>query len=395
MLNIAKFHIHIQINKQRRINSLFRFGLLDECHCCRFKTVLACAFDTILNKSNYYTIFIRKPMSENSNLSTKIAKAGSPFKFFGKKESTSPSLSTTSKLIPATPKMRISDFSLKAPVTPTLTDASLKGEQKRTGILEAQLKEVSLTASKAYDQIEDLTLRNNMLDDQVLQQKQLIESFTQQLEDAFKEKQQFKSFQDETLKQKLVEKSQDSDTITKLKSNNTMLNSEVEELKKQIQQYQQIITEKDVYIENIQNQHQKEIQNNNIEIQKFQSNIQNVTPPKSSHFNESLQSEYKDKEKNMFSNNNLEVVSQYKNIINTQQQRILELENELQSRTKEFETSLVEIKSTVLVLNNNKQFLNKQGYRNFSTNEQFSNMSAVSDKGDGDTFILSNLSFLP
>ncbi|KAG0689823.1 hypothetical protein C6P40_004392 [Pichia californica] len=176
-------------------------------------------------------------MSENSNLSTKIAKAGSPFKFFGKKESTSPSLSTTSKLIPATPKMRISDFSLKAPVTPTLTDASLKGEQKRTGILEAQLKEVSLTASKAYDQIEDLTLRNNMLDDQVLQQKQLIESFTQQLEDAFKEKQQFKSFQDETLKQKLVEKSQDSDTITKLKSNNTMLNSEIEELKKQIQQY--------------------------------------------------------------------------------------------------------------------------------------------------------------
>lgn len=326
-------------------------------------------------------------MSDSNNITSKIAKAGAPFKFFAKRESTSSTNSSTSKLIPATPKMRINDFSLKAPVTPTLTDASIKGEQKRTGILEAQLKEVSLTASKAYDQVEDLTLRNNMLEDQVLQQKELIESFTKQLEDATKETKDFKSFQDNIMKEKLIEHNNDSSLINELKENNNLLKSEINELKLKFKEFEKIINEKDLINKNLKENHKKEIENNSILIKKLQFDLQNQTPPITSN-KENLK---------ISSNDNKDININYMDIIKSQKKRIDELENELHSRTKKYENSLNEIKSSVLILNNNQMYLTKNHkYHNTLTNKK-SSIKKInnSDNGDGETYVLSNLSFLP
>lgn len=333
-------------------------------------------------------------MSDSNNISSRIAKAGAPFKFFGKRESTSSTNSATSKLIPATPKMKINDFSLKPPVTPTLTDASIKGEQKRTGILEAQLKEVSLTASKAYDQVEDLTLRNNMLEDQVLQQKELIESFTKQLEDATKEKNDFNSFKDNVMKEKLEEHNNDSSLINELRENNNTLKSEIDELKSKLKEFEKLVNEKESTNKNLKENHEKEIENNNILIKQLQLDLQNQTPPITPK-EQDFQKSSNDIEPIIENNNDINI--NYIDIIKSQKKRIEELENELHSRTKNYENSLNEIKNSVLILNSNQIYLTKnhQHYNTLTNKKTSIKNTTNSDKGDGKTFVLSNLSFLP
>ena len=313
----------------------------------------------------------------DTNHPSKIEKAGMPFKIFQKRDTPSSPASLSSRLVPATPKMRIGEFSLKPPVTPTLTDASLRGEQKRTGILEAQLKEVSLTASKAYDQVEDLTLRNNMLEDQVLQQKQLIESFTQQLEDAARVRQELKSFQ-ELEREKIEIRGQELDTFSKLAQEKEALRADLERMKEELQRCKSIIGEKNVVLENMSEQHRREVQQLSKQLRsvptKPQVILRAATP----------------------TGDGADKCSQYRDIVDMQKKKIEELEAELEVKTDEYEKSLGEIKNTMLVLKNSQMFLSKQGYSSPSIRgAYFGNVGDGDGGAGGDTYVLSNISFLP
>lgn len=301
------------------------------------------------------------------------------FKIFQKRDTPSSPASLSSKLVPATPKMRIGDFSLKPPVTPTLTDASLRGEQKRTGILEAQLKEVSLTASKAYDQVEDLTLRNNMLEDQVLQQKQLIESFTQQLEDAARVRQELNLFQEQESRKKTEERGQDSETLSRLVHEKEALRADLERMREELQQCRSILGEKDAALADMKVQHRKEVQQLNMQLQSAPAKPQVILRPATP------------------TRDGEEKCSQYRGIVDMQKQKIEELEAELEVKTDEYEKSLGEIKNTMLVLKNSQMFLSKQGYLSPSVREAYFGNGGDRDggTGGGDTYVLSNISFLP
>lgn len=302
-----------------------------------------------------------------------------PFKIFQKRETPSSPASLSSKLVPATPKMKIGEFSLKPPVTPTLTDASLRGEQKRTGILEAQLKEVSLTASKAYDQVEDLTLRNQMLQDQVLQQKQLIESFTKQLEDAARVRQELKSLQESDMRKMIRERSQESDVVSRLTHDKESLQQELASMKEEVLKCKDIICEKEMLLQKVRTQYQREIQEKNAQLEIAQAKPQVILKRAAS-----------------------EVVnedeSRYRGIVDTQKKKIAELEAELEIKTNEYERTLGEMKNTMLVLKNSQMFLSKQGYSSPLLRDGcFGDVTIDRERGasGGDTFVLSNLSFLP
>lgn len=341
----------------------------------------------------------------DSTSSTKLTKAAMPFNFFHKRKSSSSAASTTSKMVPATPKMKI-DFSRKTPVTPTLTDASARGDQRRMGILEAQLKEVSLTASKAYDQIEDLKLKNSMLEDQVLQQKQLIESFNQQLEEAHNEKKEFKSFKDNVMKENLEKKGQDSETISKLESDNEALRKEIFKMRKDIETYKSVIKEKDVSLQNIKQLHEKEIREKDTQLKEIKEKpqklmippiqsipiLQTIQPKPSRSHSSSITST------NTFSYGNEDKANQYRDIINQQKKKILELESELDSVNSNHEKSLIDMKTRILVLQNNQMFLSNDKNITPIYGERLISKDMLVDAdhgGEGDTFIVSNLSFLP
>lgn len=305
--------------------------------------------------------------------------ADMPFKIFQKRETPSSPASLSSKLVPATPKMKIGEFSLKPPVTPTLTDASLRGEQKRTGILEAQLKEVSLTASKAYDQVEDLTLRNQMLQDQVLQQKQLIESFTKQLEDAARVRQELKSLQESDMRKMIRERSQESDVVSRLTHDKESLQQELASMKEEVLKCKDIICEKEMLLQKVRTQYQREIQEKNAQLEIAQAKPQVILKRAAS-----------------------EVVnedeSRYRGIVDTQKKKIAELEAELEMKTNEYERTLGEMKNTMLVLKNSQMFLSKQGYSSPLLRDGCFGDVTIDREGGasgGDTFVLSNLSFLP
>ncbi|QPG73102.1 hypothetical protein FOA43_000407 [Brettanomyces nanus] len=89
--------------------------------------------------------------------------------------------------LPKTPRLGLgmSSNTHSTQLTPrTLTDGGFKGELKRSEVLETQIREISQTASQAYDKIDDLKTRNNMLEEQVAQQKRLIHNIMGELDTA-------------------------------------------------------------------------------------------------------------------------------------------------------------------------------------------------------------------
>jgi hypothetical protein len=298
-----------------------------------------------------------------------------PFKFFQKRDITPTSDTETPNLVPATPKMRLSGF-LRPPNTPSLTDGSLRGEQKRTGLLELQLKEVSLTASKAYDKVEDLTMKNNMLQDQVLQQKQLIESFTIQLEEANKEKQEFMMIQQDKIKQTIEEHHHAIEMISKLDHEKDVLYRENQRLQDEIDKLHQMYNDNSILMKQAQAQDKYE---HELKIKAIQLNQKDKDTP----IRESSQ---------MLLGQQQSLPPEYRELIDQLKKKINDLEDLIKKKDDMYQQSIITFQNTMHVLNNNKKFLE---HPNISNSKDFDYLfdDNVSDRGDGDTYILNNISF--
>lgn len=287
-------------------------------------------------------------------LGSSISKAGMPFKFFSKKSSQSPK--QPSQFVPSTPNMPIGGKPVISPVTPTLMDASFKGERRRAAVLEQQLREVSLTASKAYDTIDDLKLKNESLQEQVDQQKLLIESFNKQIEDLKNEKIQFKKLQDDEIKEKMVEKSKDHEEISNLRHEKDMMAIENESLRDEIQKL------KTMYNDMSRSMTSREERD---------TTQDEISPSRE---------------------------NEYRQIINMLEDKIRELEQLLQSKTNNYEKSISTLQSSMSVLNDSKMFLNKRFHsttEDISMYKESTEMNLTLNKDEGDTFVVTNLSFLP
>lgn len=105
----------------------------------------------------------------------------------------------------------------------SITDGGFRGEQKRSQMLQNQISDISMTASKAYDQIDDLKTKNEMLMEQVKQHKQMIQQLTVELDGA-NNKIKETDEENEQLNRKLVEmeESQVSEDQSLSDSNNNM-----------------------------------------------------------------------------------------------------------------------------------------------------------------------------
>lgn len=274
------------------------------------------------------------------------------FNIFNKGDNDRASIS--GKLRPASVK---SKFNIIGNNTPSLTDNSFRGEQKRAMVLEQQLREVSLTASKAYDKVDELKLQNDMLEDQVQQQKQLIETFTQQLEQAKHDKIKVQEFHDTEIKHQLEESSKKSNIISKLEHEKDMLTKENDSLRSEIEKLKKMYNDEA-----------------NILNCKIADNAKKMTKESSA---QSLIADGSP--------------SNYKEIIKSLKQRIAELEDSLESKSESYENNILLLKSTMNVLNRNQVILNSE-YRHSSMTD--SDDQNILDKGDGSTYILENISFM-
>lgn len=274
------------------------------------------------------------------------------FNIFNKGDNDRASIS--GKLRPASVK---SKFNIIGNNTPSLTDNSFRGEQKRAMVLEQQLREVSLTASKAYDKVDELKLQSDMLEDQVQQQKQLIETFTQQLEQAKHDKIKVQEFHDTEIKHQLEESSKKSNIISKLEHEKDMLTKENDSLRSEIEKLKKMYNDEA-----------------NILNSKIADNAKKMTKESSA---QSLIADGSP--------------SNYKEIIKSLKQRIAELEDSLESKSESYENNILLLKSTMNVLNRNQVILNSE-YRHSSMTD--SDDQNILDKGDGSTYILENISFM-
>ncbi|TID30627.1 hypothetical protein CANINC_000782 [Pichia inconspicua] len=274
------------------------------------------------------------------------------FNIFNKSDNDRESIS--GKLRPASVK---SKFTIIGNNTPSLTDNSFRGEQKRAMILEQQLREVSLTASKAYDKVDELKLRNDMLEDQVQQQKQLIETFTQQLEQSKSEGKNNREIYDMELKRQEEERLTKNNTILELEHEKDMLKKENESLRNEIEKLRKMYNdERTLLMSKNVDDGKKLVENHNIEHNA-------VDGPQSN----------------------------YEFIIKSLRQRVAELEESLESKNESYENNILLLKSAMNVLNRNQVILDSE-YRQ-SSNLDLEDQNIL-DKGDGDTFILENISFL-
>lgn len=274
------------------------------------------------------------------------------FNIFNKSDNDRESIS--GKLRPASVK---SKFTIIGNNTPSLTDNSFRGEQKRAMILEQQLREVSLTASKAYDKVDELKLRNDMLEDQVQQQKQLIETFTQQLEQSKNEGKKNREIYDMELKRQEEERLKKNNTILELEHEKDMLKKENESLRNEIEKLRKMYNdERTLLMSKNVDDGKKLVENHNIEHNA-------VDGPQSN----------------------------YEFIIKSLRQRVAELEESLESKNESYENNILLLKSAMNVLNRNQVILDSE-YRQ-SSNLDLEDQNIL-DKGDGDTFILENISFL-
>lgn len=274
------------------------------------------------------------------------------FNIFNKSDNDRESIS--GKLRPASVK---SKFTIIGNNTPSLTDNSFRGEQKRAMILEQQLREVSLTASKAYDKVDELKLRNDMLEDQVQQQKQLIETFTQQLEQSKNEGKKNREIYDMELKRQEEERLKKNNTILELEHEKDMLKKENESLRNEIEKLRKMYNdERTLLMSKNVDDGKKLVENHNIEHNA-------VDGPQSN----------------------------YEFIIKSLRQRVAELEESLESKNESYENNILLLKSAMNVLNRNQVILDSE-YRQ-SSNLDLEDQNIL-DKGDGDTFVLESISFL-
>lgn len=303
-----------------------------------------------------------------------------PFKLFQKKETTEKINDESSNLVPASPKVKLGGFSLKPPNTPTLTAGSLRGEQKRTGLLEFQLKEVSLTASKAYDKVEDLTLQNKMLEDQVQQQKELLETFARQLEEANAEKKQFRQIQEDALKNKLKERNHDAEKISKLVHERDLILIENKRLKEEIEKLHQMYNDNLTLVSELQNKHKKEVESKqNLEGNRKSQNSTNI---QSSPEQQQLTSQSQ--------------VEGYKKLIYKLENKINQLESTNKMKDQNYQQSITALKQSIDILRQSKSFLdhpNKSTVSHSSRIVETPYEDNVLDRGDGSTYILENISF--
>lgn len=66
----------------------------------------------------------------------------------------------------------------------SLTDAGEKGQRKRTELLENQIREISKTASKAYDRVDELEAKNRALEEQLRHQSAIVRRLNEELDEA-------------------------------------------------------------------------------------------------------------------------------------------------------------------------------------------------------------------
>ena len=306
------------------------------------------------------------------------------FKLFDKKthHATPPSPAMdeddTSKMLPATPKMKFGGFLSKSPNTPTLTDGSLRGEQKRTRVLEQQLKDVSLTASKAYDKIEEFQMQNALLEDQVNQQKELILSFTKQLEEVNNEKRNFKHLQERDMLEKLKERSEGSEELNRLKQQNDLLYQENVNLREQIQKLRKEKEDGKVLLENAEKKYKLQLDKKIEEGRQLQLRLQ-----------ESTSTSLKDVARKQHSERAESIDDPA-----LMKSKVTELEHLLERKTHAYEQTILGLKKSMLVLTDNKTFLNKTGYATTESLRFYSTEENDEPDMGGDTFILSNISFV-
>lgn len=305
---------------------------------------------------------------------------GMAFKLFQKKtngpaeragEKAAPSSDTLGSpvLMPATPRGKVGTFSLTGANTPTLTDGSLRGEQKRYVMLEQQLREVSLTASKAYDKIDDLKMKNGMLEDQVVQQKQLIETFTKQLEQSNAEMQEMKRAQLENVRKERIDRDKKAEMVSALVHEKDLLVLENERLEREVERLRQMYNDNSAAVQQRQAETAAAARRSTPSTPFVPGPPATVRTPQ-------------------------HVVGEYQSIIQSLEQRIRELEQQAEAKNVDYEHSLSTLKNTMIVLNNNKMFFNKKPDPGSSDYDLLVD-DDVFARDDGDTYVLQNVSFLP
>lgn len=240
--------------------------------------------------------------------------------------------------LPRTPKTPKQSTLSHSALTPTLLVPSIQGEKKRTAVLESQLRDLSLTATQAYDEIEDLKLRNSMLQDQVIQQKSIIEALTKELDQASKDKITLKEFGDQEMKKKLDERINDKLIMKKME--------------------EQIIQLEATNKRNHENSSRK------TESENVSQTIGTPLPDEST--------------------------------LTSLQGRIKELEWEIRDKSDQYQSSLNSMQNTLLVIRNTKSFLydGKSPESNYTENVKSIIEKEHSEDEGGDTFIVPAMSLL-
>lgn len=305
------------------------------------------------------------------------------------------------KSTPETPKAPggLARFTRKIQLTPTAMDGSLRGEQRRTEILESQLRDVSATAAGAYDEIEELRMRNDMLNEQAVHQKQLIDSLMKQVDETNVEKLQLKSFHEDQLKVNLNDQTRDTKMLDELKKEKNQMSMEVKRLKMELNGY------KNLYEQELsRNQQLKGDPASNDKDDYPGDYVLSRTETGASSISVS---NYIDNLKIEDINGNEE---QKELTITGLMKRVRQLELQLESNTNEYDTSLSNLRNTIMIIRGSKEFIDNgksfrimdaagsTGSRDNTLLHNSLEMDESYDQkevdGDGETFVLSNLSFL-
>lgn len=302
---------------------------------------------------------------------------------------------------PATPKNPggLARFARKIQLTPTALDGSLRGEQKRTEILESQLRDVSTTAANAYDEIDELRMRNDMLNEQVVQQKSLIDSLMNQVDESNAEKKQLKLFHEDQLKNNLKDHSHDGKILEEIKKEKNQMGMELTRLKAELKGYKNLYEQELSRNLNSEKEEAEEEKNISDDIfSKPETDFSSISVPN-----------YIDNIKINDINENQE---QKQITITGLMKRVRQLELQLEANTNEYETSLSNMRNTIMIIRDSKEFLEHgksfrimdaagvtysdhyNSHKAVDLDESFDDEKDEKDNKDGETFVLSNISFL-
>lgn len=297
------------------------------------------------------------------------------------------------KDLPETPKAPggFARFAKKMQLTPTALDGSLRGEQRRTEILESQLRDVSATAASAYDEIDDLRMRNDMLNEQVVKQKDLIDSLMKQNDESNAERQQLMKLHEEQLLANLQGQTNDSKAVEELQKEKSQMAMEMKRLKMELKGYKNLYEQEQ--IRNQQPEQEKQVADTTVG--SLEGDISKISV-----------SNYIDNIKIDDINGNQE---QREITITGLLKRVRQLELQLEATTNEYEASLSSMRNTIMIIRDSKEYIDTgRSFRimdaagSLSPNHSMSRIEhdAAADQSyekedkHGDTFVLSNLSFL-